>query len=174
VSRFGGAQTNMPGGRHLSGQIWRVLLSALISMLIVVPAAQAHMGRSERGVVQRINALRAQNGLRPLRADNRLARAADAHSRDMTRKHFFDHPSSNGTSAYNRVRRYRHSSLIGETLAYLPVGASSAAKVVGMWIHSPPHFAVLTTSGFRRIGVARRTGTLNGERVVMWTADLAR
>jgi uncharacterized protein YkwD len=158
----------------LSGLNWRALLCASISMLVVAPSAQAHMSRSERGVIKRVNVLRAQRGLPALRADDRLARAARAHSRDMARRHFFDHPSSNGTSAYNRVRRYRRSKMIGETLAFAPVGDATPAAIMKMWINSPPHLTVLTTAAFRRMGVARHRATLNGERVVLWTADLAR
>ena len=92
----------------------------------------------------------------------------------MLRADFFAHPSSNGTSTYDRVRAFRPSSLIGETLAYMPVaGNPSAAAIVKMWINSPPHLATLLTSDFRKIGVAKRRGTLFGQRVTVWTADLA-
>lgn len=159
----------------MAGQKWfRVLLCALMSILVVPNAALAGMSRSEKSAVKRINVLRADNGLPRLRKDSRLARAADEHSRDMLNADFFAHPSSNGTSTYDRVRSFRPSSLIGETLAYMPVvGNTSAAAIVDMWINSPPHLATLLTADFSRIGVAKRRGTLFGQAVTVWTADLA-
>jgi uncharacterized protein YkwD len=159
------------------GQMFRVravLAYALTSMLLMVPAAQARVSRAERAVIKRVNNLRAQHGLRGLHGDPRLARAADAHSRDMLQANFFAHESSNGASAYTRIRRYRRSNLIGETLAYQPIaGNTSPAAIVRMWKHSPGHFAVLTTGRFRRIGVAKRRGVLFGQKVTVWTADLS-
>jgi uncharacterized protein YkwD len=147
---------------------------ALMLMMVIVPAAQARLSRAERSVVKRVNALRSQYGVHALHADSRLSRAADEHSRDMLHADFFAHPSSNGTSTYDRVRHYRHSSLIGETLAYMPVaGDTSPRKIVSMWRHSPGHLAVLTTGRFRRVGIAKRRGALFGQEVTIWTADLA-
>src|SRR3712207_179908 len=103
-----------------------LFVGALMPMLLIVPAAQAKMSRAERAVVKRVNKLRANHGLRALHRDRRLARAADAHSRDMLNAGFFAHESSNGTSTYNRVRRYRRSNLIGETLAYQPVAGNTS------------------------------------------------
>jgi uncharacterized protein YkwD len=153
----------------------RALVCTLSTMTLVVPAsAQAKMSRAERSVVKRINQLRASHGLGALRADNRLAKAADVHSRDMLHRQFFAHTSSNGTSTYNRVHRYRRSNLIGETLAYQPIrGDTSPSAIVRMWKESPGHLAVLTDGRFRRIGVAKRKGNLWGQQVTMWTADLA-
>jgi uncharacterized protein YkwD len=166
----------MPGGRTLLGQklVRALSLCALMSMLVIPSAAQARMSHAEKSAVKRINGLRGERGLSKLRADGRLARAADAHSRDMLRADFFAHPSSNGTSTFDRVQHYRHSNLIGETLAYMPVvGDTSAASIVNMWINSPPHLAVMTTADFRSIGVAKRRGTLFGQKVTVWTADFA-
>ena len=157
----------------MSGQNYRVLLAcALMSTLLIAPAAQA-LSRAERSVIKRINKMRAHHGLKALHADRKLARAADAHCRDMLRADFFAHTSSNGTSSDNRIRHYRRSNFTGETLAYQPVaGNTSPARIVRMWRESPGHFAVLTEGRFRRIGVAKRRGTLWGQRVTVWTADL--
>jgi uncharacterized protein YkwD len=158
------------------GQIVRRALACTLTMFIVVVPATARAGvtRAEHLVIKRINQLRANHGLGPLRLDRRLCRAADSHSRDMLRAQFFAHTSSNGTSTYNRVHRYRRSNLIGETLAYQPIqGDTSPGAIVRMWKESPGHLAVLTDGRFRRIGVAKRRGKLWGKPVTMWTADLA-
>lgn len=132
------------------------------------------MRGDEQKVVKRINALRASYGLEDVRADRKLARAAGAHGRDMLRGDFFAHSSSNGTSPFDRIRRYRNSRLVGETLAYMPAGGrTSAGAVMNMWIDSPPHLGVLTTARFRRVGIDKRRGTLYGQKVTIWTADLS-
>jgi uncharacterized protein YkwD len=48
-----------------------------------------------------------------------------------------------------------------------------AGRVVGMWMASGSHRAILMSGGFRRVGVARRGGTLSGGRACMVTADFA-
>lgn len=153
------------------------LIAALCAVATLPAAAQAGgagHGRSERKAIAKINTFRASNGLPALRASNGLAKSANYHSEDMLRAQFFAHPSSNGTSTYDRVTRFRRSNLVGETLGWVPMaGNPSAAKIVQMWMDSPPHAKTLLTKRFRRIGVGRRVGDLWGTRVVIWTADLA-
>jgi len=149
---------------------------ALIVFAVLAPAlataapAQAGAGldRTERSLVRLLNATRAQHGLSGLRAARPLSRAADAHSRDMLTAGFVDHTSSDGTSFDARVRRYTKAGLVGETLAVTP-RRRGAGAVVGMWMNSPPHRAIILTAAFRRIGIARRWGA--GKAVV--TADFA-
>lgn len=152
----------------------RALVACLMTFGVLGASADASMTRAERAVVKRVNGLRASYGLHAVRGDARLARAADSHGADMLRQDFFAHTSSNGTSTYDRVQRFRRSRLIGETLAYMPKGGrTSARSVVDMWINSPPHLEVLTTARFRRIGVDKRRGRLYGQRVTVWTLDLS-
>ena len=160
----------------MKGQTIRTLVAACLMSLCVLsaPAQAGRMTPGERKVVKRINGLRASYGLRPVHGDRKLARAADAHSRDMLRADFFAHTSSNGTSPFERIRRYRNRKVVGETLAYMPRGSSASAKaVVNMWINSAPHLNVLTTRRFRRVGISKRRGELYGQRVTIWTADFS-
>lgn len=144
----------------------------MVGAPVQASARAQRMDRAERVVVRKVNALRRAYGKPALAPNRRLARAADAHSRDMLRAGFFAHNSSDGQSAYDRVQAYRRSSLIGETLAYMPArGDASPQNIVRMWIASPPHLATLLTGRLRRIGVSRRRGMLFGQPVVMWTAD---
>jgi hypothetical protein len=46
-------------------------------------------------------------------------------------------------------------------------------RVVSMWMNSGTHRAVLLSSRFKRVGVARRGGHLGGGRACMVTADFA-
>ena len=134
-------------------------------------AASPHLDRAERGVVRAINLQRARYGLGVVRVSSRLNRAADFHSSEMAYGNYFAHPSLNGASMASRVRRFAHSNRVGETLALLGgrCRRHMGGRVVHMWMNSAPHRAVLLSSGFRRVGVARR----GGHGACMVTADFA-
>lgn len=135
--------------------------------------AGARLTHCERNVIRRINQIRAQHGLAHVRESYALSRAAESHTRDMLRRDFFDHASSDGTSFDRRVRRYVNARMVGETLAVFGQRHGGAATVVQMWMNSPPHRAVLLSGGFRRIGVARRWGTFGGAGRAVVTANFA-
>ena len=144
-------------------------LAALLALACAAPAgAAARHDRVERSVIRHINAIRTANGLPHVRPWHALRHAAEEHSRDMARANFFDHPSSDGTPFAVRVRRYVGSRPIGETLAAL-TGGGQAARVVQMWMNSPPHRAILLERAFRRIGLARHRSGFG----MLFTADFA-
>jgi len=151
-----------------------LVLSTLTTLLVLsfaaaAPAAQAgspRLDRGERSVIRAINRARASLGLRRLLAGGRLARAADAHSRNMLRADFFSHGAFS-----QRVRRYVHYRSLGETIAM--TSRCSARRVVRMWLNSPSHRAVLLSGKFRRVGVGRRLGRLGSSRACLVTADFA-
>jgi uncharacterized protein YkwD len=153
------------------------LLALAVAGILTTPAPARADGvdRVERRVVALVNANRAAAGLPGLRLSRRLARSADAHSRDMARRGFFSHGSSDGRSFASRVRRYAAARRYGENLAYVPRSARGglAERVVAMWMNSPPHRAEILTPGFRRVGVARRGGRIAGIRAILFTADFA-
>ncbi len=152
----------------------------LVAVLVATLAAGAtaagaspRLNGFERKVIHELNAARAQHGLAPLRAHHGLSRAADRHSGDMLRADFFDHPSSDGTPFDRRVRRFADARMVGETLAALPRRRGGAATAVRLWLDSAPHRAIVLGAEFRRIGVARRWGTLGSARKAVVTADFA-
>ena len=150
------------------------VLCALSTLLVLsfataAPAAQAsssRIDRGERAVVRAINRSRAAHGLRAMRANRRLARAADVHSRSMLRSDYFSHGAFSA-----RVRRYVSYRRIGETIAMRT--RCSARGFVRMWLNSPPHRAVLLSRSYRRVGVGRRVGRLGARRACLVTADFA-
>ena len=144
-------------------------LSTLLFFVSAAPAAQAagpRIDRGERGIVRAINHARARHGLPRLHAGGRLARAADGHTRSMLAGDYFGH----GDFA-SRVRRYVSFRRLGETLAWS--SRCGARQFVRMWLHSPPHRAVLLSRGFRRVGIGRRVGRLGAQRACIVTADFA-
>jgi uncharacterized protein YkwD len=151
------------------------MATALIPVVPDAEAAGPGLDRAERALLRAVNKTRHAHGLHSLGGNGRLHRAADAHCKDMLQANFFSHDSSNGTSMSTRVRRYRPSNRLGETLAYLPSGnlRQAAGRVVDMWMASPPHRAALLSPGFRRVGIARRVGKLGSVRAAVYTADFA-
>ena len=151
------------------------LAAVLVAALAAAPSASAapRLNGFERQVIRRLNDARAQQGLAPLRASRPLNRAADRHSRDMLVSDFFDHPSSDGTPFDRRVRRFADASMVGETLAALPQRRGGADVVVQLWLDSAVHRAIVFDAGFRRIGIARRWGSLGDAENAVVTADFA-
>jgi uncharacterized protein YkwD len=151
-----------------------LVLCTLTTLLVLTfaaaaPAAKAagpRLDSGERAIVRAINHARAAHGLRALRANRRLARAADVHSRSMLRSYSFSHGAFSA-----RVRRYVSFRRIGETIAMRT--RCSARGFVRMWLNSPPHRAVLLSRSFRRVGVGRRVGRLGARRACLVTADFA-
>jgi len=125
-------------------------------------ANRARLDRVERRVVRIINRIRAHHGLRRLKASRSLSRAASGHSTDMLSRNFIGHASSDGTSMGQRVRRYTGAHWIGETIAVVS-GHGTARRAVRLWMHSPPHRAVILDGGFRRIGLGVASGSPAGE-----------
>jgi uncharacterized protein YkwD len=135
----------------------------------------AKTDRSERKVIRLVNRIRGRGGLPRISRSPALMRSADYHSWDMLRADFFAHTSANGQSMSDRVRRFKPAARIGENLAWVPRkrGRNSASAVVRMWMESPGHRAVILNSGFRRIGIGRRTGSLGRTRAIVYTADFS-
>jgi uncharacterized protein YkwD len=158
------------------------LIAAVCTLMVIaiLPAVAGASGsprldRAERSIVRAINTQRAANGLHRVRIAKKLNRAADYHSREMLYGNYFAHPSLNGSPMENRVRRFKRSRRVGETLAMLSGNCrrQMAGQVISMWMNSPSHRAILLSGGFRKVGVARRSGSLGGGRACMVTADFA-
>jgi uncharacterized protein YkwD len=166
--------------RFVASLVPAVIAAAVLAGLLAFPVPAAHaatprMDRMERGIVRAINRHRGAAGLRRVRATRPLARAADAHSREMLAANYFAHQSRNGGSFASRVRRYTHARTLGETIAMVSRCRRRAARqVVSMWMHSPMHRAILMSHRFHRVGIARRSGRLGSARACVVTADFSR
>jgi uncharacterized protein YkwD len=110
-----------------------------------------------------INAERRARGLRPLRLDPRLSKAAREHSLDMVRRRYFSHSSPEGLSPAQRVRstgylRASRAWVVGENIAWGWHGRETAAAVVRAWMASPPHREEILRPSFRDIGIGAVAG----------------
>ena len=104
-----------------------------------------------------VNRARARAGLRPLRANRALARAAARHARDMGRRRFFSHTNTRGRSPAARARaagwRGRR---IGEALAFGCGASANALWIVRSWLNSPSHRAIVLRARYGQMGSASR------------------
>ncbi|MEA2292169.1 MAG: hypothetical protein QOF17_1189 [Solirubrobacteraceae bacterium] len=155
------------------------LIAVLTSLAVSqVATAEARSGSprldpGERSLIRAINGQRRANGLRKVRAAAGLSRAADFHSKEMLAGDYFAHPSRNGGAFDRRIRRFARGRAVGETLAMMSSCRGMSGTVIGMWMNSPSHRAIILSPSFRRVGVGRRSGRLGGGRACMVTADFA-
>ncbi len=159
--------------------------AGLTAVVLAVPAAapapitssadaSPRQDRFERAVVRKVNVIRRQHRLRPLRTSRGLVRAADRHSLDLLRHDVVSHTSPDGTPMARRVRRYVRAKVVGETIAWVDVRVPDQAQVViTSWMASPAHRAALLSPSFKRVGVSRRRGKLGGQRAAITTLNLA-
>jgi uncharacterized protein YkwD len=129
-----------------------------VSLTVAGNAQTAALTRPETAILRVMNEVRAANGLRPLRLDVRLERAARGHSRTMLRTQSFFHGDY-----ITRIRRAGvRAPCIGENLAWGTGALSQARAIVNGWLASPPHRANLLRPGFRTVGVGAVRGTFEG------------
>jgi uncharacterized protein YkwD len=151
---------------------------ASIAFLVAPGAAQAGSAISfqtagEQQVLVLLNQIRVQHGLTPFTASPPLRSAARAHSADMLQRGYFDHDSPTETWDV-RIFRYLRSPLIGEDIAWGQGAYGTPAGIVGQWMRSPVHRAIILTAGLHRIGVGLALGTfVSAPGAVMATADFA-
>ena len=101
-----------------------------------------------------LNQERAKRGLRPLRANKRLALAAKRHAEDMVRRDYFSHESPTGTDFVTRIRKAGYTRpTLGENLAAGSGQYATPAATVRSWMNSPGHRANILHRRFREAGV---------------------
>jgi uncharacterized protein YkwD len=102
----------------------------------------------------------------PLRWNDALARAAQAHSEDMAQKGYFSHDAPDGRNMEARVKAQGYSySALGENIA---AGQRTPAAVMAGWLDSPGHCENIMNPSFRELGVGRATGGSYG---IYWTQN---
>jgi uncharacterized protein YkwD len=109
------------------------------------------------GLVERMNELRADHGLRPVTVSARLEESAAEHAVAMAKRGVFAH-STDGRSFATRIarhypRRSGRSWSVGENLCFGTLDFSAAA-CLGLWLASPPHRRNLLDAAWRELGVA--------------------
>ena len=100
-----------------------------------------------------LNEQRRANGLKPVRSNSKLAKAAKLHNTYMKRGKFFAHQGPREPSLAKRIRKYKYRGGAGENLAAGSGSVSSARGIVLGWMNSPVHRANMLERTFFTIGV---------------------
>ncbi|MGZ4269309.1 MAG: CAP domain-containing protein [Solirubrobacteraceae bacterium] len=114
-----------------------------------------------------VNAQRAARGLAAYTDSAGLDAAAQGYSGAMVAQAFFDHLSPGGSTLVDRVRAAgwlpgAGTYGIGEAIAWAGAPIDTATYVVGQWLNSPPHRAILLDPGYREAGVGVARGVPDG------------
>jgi uncharacterized protein YkwD len=146
-----------------------IVLITFAALLTASPAFAA-LTRKEARILGAMNRVRAAHGIRPLRADPTLTRAARSHSRDMLRRNYFAH----GAFAARMSAFHAPGRILGENIAWGAGRLGAAAHVVQMWLESPEHRANVLQPGFTRVGLSAPEGPFAGSGdVTVVTADFS-
>lgn len=161
----------MPSVRSLLA----VLIVPVLLLLTAAPSASASIhDEFEQSIVAKINGLRAEQGLQPVRSSKKLARIASRHSRDQLRHDRLSHDSGNGTPFKVRMAKVARNAILGETVGWLPDGMHDRAdRLVMMWMQSPGHRAQLMRPRFRKVGIGRWYGAMGFEAGLTVTANFS-
>ena len=122
------------------------------------PASAAKARRGDR-MMDAINSVRVQHGLRPLARSRRLVRSSAARAELMIRQDFFAHPS------YLRVPTFER---VGEVLELHGGRRPQPRAVLRRWANSPGHWSVILATHYRWMGAARAVGRYGGARATIW------
>lgn len=147
-----------------------ILLSLLATGAFAAPPAHDPANEiTTQNVIELMNAYRADAGLPPLRANERLTAAADDRMRHMEDEGYWDHTAPDGMTPFVwlRVRAYDYQAA-GENLAS---GFDTARVLVSSWMESPGHRANILSDSYEECGIAiidgSTKGPANGKSVVV-------
>lgn len=147
----------------------------------LIPTTPAHLPLARAALLCELNVVRRARGLRPLRANAELRKAAERHSRAMVRERFFGHVGRDGVSLRTRVRRHTTylrnttSSTLAENVGWGSGIAASPADQVATWLLSASHRRVIFGPRYRDVGIGIVLGTwrpTSDPRAATYTTDL--
>ena len=119
--------------------------------LINIPSVDASVTAFENRVVELVNQIRREHGLKELTSDWQLSRVARYKSQDMRDLGYFSHTSPTYGSPFEMMKSFGISyKTAGENIAK---GYSSPEAVVNAWMNSAGHRANILNVSFTHIGV---------------------
>jgi uncharacterized protein YkwD len=132
--------------------------------------------RAGRVTLCLLNRERASRGIRALRSDGKLARAARGHARDMVARRYFSHDSRSGASFATRIKRTgwtrsRRSWTVGENIGWGGGSLSTPREMVRAWMNSSGHRANILSRAFDEIGIGIANGAPTGGNGATYATD---
>ena len=115
-----------------------------------------------------VNQERTSRGLRPLRVNQRLSKAARRHAEDMVARDYFAHDTQGGGNFVDRIEQAGYVAphsfpSLGEDLAAGSGDLGSARAIVKSWMESPGHRANILNRKFRELGIGVALGMPGGD-----------
>jgi uncharacterized protein YkwD len=145
-------------------RVLRWIAIAFAALVFAAPAGATTVSQrngAEKRLVHRINHVRENHGLKPMRVASRLTRAATRHSNSMAKVGYFRHDlrHNGGWTPFSTWIRWfwpgpdYTSWSAGENLAW-GAPALGVRKTVSLWMHSAGHRANLLSKDWNRIGIS--------------------
>lgn len=134
--------------------LWLAVVAAVLFPMVASAQIKCDPGGTAQvnEVMAQVNAIRTKAGLRALRADSRLTRAAQQHGCEMRAKGFFAHKSPTTGSVTDRVTRAGYTwCTVAENLA---MGQTSPKQAVQGWMASKGHRRNILNGAVVETGVA--------------------
>lgn len=121
---------------------------------------------ARREILERMNALRQAQGVKPLEVDPALSAVAQAYSEKMAREHFFAHVSPGGETVGQRLRAAGYPYLsAGENLGSAPGPLAAHFGIE----HSPGHRKNLLDATWSRVGIGVAVEEVDGRKQTLLT-----
>src|SRR5947209_15446265 len=123
------------------------------------PTAQSSAVTLANSALCLVNQERTSRGLKPLKLNRRLAKAATGHARDMNARGYFSHDTEGGGGSFvDRIRKAGYitaqfSPSLGEDLAWGSGSLGTPRQIVAGWMASPGHRANILSYKFREAGM---------------------
>jgi uncharacterized protein YkwD len=138
----------------------------VVCILLVGPPGERALASPSR-MVDKINTVRAQHGLKALSYSRSLSRSSGRYARYMVSRQNFSHAP--------RIRASSRFSRLGEILAWTPGPVPNWEQTLSEWLASPSHRAVLLSRKFSVIGAGRAHNPADGdEAAVVWAVQFGR
>ena len=108
-----------------------------------------------------LNAIRADNGLKPLIMCKSLTQAAQNYAKTMATQDFLSHEGRDGSTMGQRIQnagyKWRNSSTSSGIAENIAAGQGSVKAVMKDWKNSAGHFENMTNSKLRHVGFGMST-----------------
>jgi uncharacterized protein YkwD len=144
-------------------------LVALLAVTAALSPSGAALGATERrtaerSMVEAVNEVRREHGLRPLRGAPALARGADDFAARLMKLDLLAHA--------DRIVCGGRFRTLGEVLAVHRGWRPRAGRTVRRWLRSPSHRALLLGTRFRYVGAGLSRGLFPSRLATIWVLRL--
>jgi uncharacterized protein YkwD len=128
----------------------------------LAPAAES-LGGMAAATLCLLNGERADHGLAPLAANDRLGAAASAFAHDLVAGSYFSHAGRDGSDVLDRIERAGYIQAgrgwaVGENLAWGTGALATPGAIVQAWMNSPGHRENILNPSYREIGIGIAAG----------------